>query len=146
VARHGERWFITPAIPIELAFLNLGFDVVSIDASAEMVRATKELTGLDAWQLGFQELDFDGGFDGIWACASLLHVTRRELSSVLARLARALKSNGVLDVSFKYGDDERVEDGRLFNDRNDARLCDALANHPKQAQTNNNKTGSSVDR
>jgi hypothetical protein len=37
------------------------------------------------------------------------------LSSVLARLARALKSNGVLDVSFKYGDDERVEDGRLFN-------------------------------
>ena len=112
------------------AFLSLGFDVVPIDASAEMVRATKELTGLDAWQLGFEELDFDGEFEGIWACASLLHVTRRELSTVLARLARALKPNGVLYMSFKHGDGERVEDGRLFNDMDEAKLCDALLNHP----------------
>jgi Methyltransferase domain len=95
-----------------------------------MVRATKELTGLDARQLAFDELDFTAEFDGIWACASLLHVTRRELGSVLAQLARALKPNGVLYMSFKYGDGERVEDGRLFNDMDEARLRDALLNHP----------------
>jgi hypothetical protein len=36
--------------------------------------------------LRFDALDFDSKFDGIWACASLLHVARQDLNAVLARL------------------------------------------------------------
>lgn len=114
-----------------LAFLKMGYQVVSIDASAEMVNATTNLTGQEARQLTFDALDFDSEFDGIWACASLLHVARRDLGSVLARLTKALKPTGVLYLSFKQGDIERVEDGRFFNDMNEAMLRTGLSGHPQ---------------
>src|ERR1019366_7277192 len=81
----------------------------------------------------FDALDFDNEFDGIWACASLLHIARRDLNSVLARLTKALKPNGVLYLSFKRGDSERMENGRFFNDLNETLLAATLANHPELA-------------
>jgi 2-polyprenyl-3-methyl-5-hydroxy-6-metoxy-1,4-benzoquinol methylase len=48
-----------------LAFLQKGYQVSSIDASAEMVNATTKLTGLEAKLLTFDALDFDGEFDGL---------------------------------------------------------------------------------
>jgi SAM-dependent methyltransferase len=113
-----------------LAFLQRGFSVVSMDASAEMVKATTALTRQAALLLRFDEIDCEGEFDGIWACASLLHVSRRDLAAVLGRLNRALRTNGVLYVSFKYGDTERIERGRFFNDLTDHRLLSLLAEHP----------------
>src|SRR5215471_3039377 len=112
-----------------LAFLRKGYHVVSIDASAEMVNAATKLTGQEARILRFDALDFESEFDGIWACASLLHVARQELSPVLARLTRALKPNGVLYISFKYGDCERMEGGRFFDDLNETLLSAVLSQH-----------------
>jgi len=64
----------------------------------------------------FEDIDFVQEFDGIWACASLIHVAKRDINSAVAKLERALKPNGVLYASFKYGDDEEVRKGRFFND------------------------------
>jgi SAM-dependent methyltransferase len=114
-----------------LAFLKAGYDVVSIDASLEMVKATSKLTRGDALLLAFDGIEFINEFDGIWACASLLHVARRKLNSVLVRLIKALKPNGVLYVSFKYGDSERMEGGRFFDDLNETLLAAALSDHPQ---------------
>ena len=114
-----------------LAFLRKGYQVVSIDASAEMVNAATKLTGQQAKLLRFEALDFDNEFDGIWACASLLHIARQDLNGVLDRLTKALKPGGVLYLSFKHGDSERVESGRFFNDLNEALLRAALASHPQ---------------
>lgn len=61
-------------------------------------------------------------FDGIWCCASLLHVPAAELPDVMRRLADALKPGGVWYVSFKYGDGEREVDGRRFTDMDEVRL------------------------
>lgn len=107
------------------AFLQKGYPVVSIDASPEMVSATTKLTGQSAILMRFDELDFDSEFDGIWACASLLHIARQDLQEILDRLTKALKPGGVLYLSFKHGDAERVENGRFFNDLND-RCCGLL--------------------
>jgi SAM-dependent methyltransferase len=96
-----------------------------------MVNATKQLTGLEARLLAFNAVEFDREFDGIWACAALLHIARQDLDSVLARLTRALKPGGVLYLSFKYGDAERIEGGRFFNDLNEAVLEAVLAHHPQ---------------
>jgi hypothetical protein len=72
--------------------------------------------------LAFQEVAWKEEFDGIWACASLLHVAMRELHEVLVRLGRALRRGGVLYVSFKHGRGEREHDGRRFTDLDEPRL------------------------
>jgi len=114
-----------------LAFLRMGYRVVSIDASQEMVAAATRHTGQEAMLLTFDALAFDSEFDGIWACGSLVHIARRDLNSVMARLSRALKPNGVLYMSFKHGDSERMEGERFFNDLNETMFETILGLHPE---------------
>ena len=47
-------------------------------------------------------------YDGVWACASLIHVARKDLGAVLRRLAEATGSGGRLHVSVRDGDGEHV--------------------------------------
>jgi SAM-dependent methyltransferase len=114
-----------------LAFLKKGYRVVSMDASREMVAAATKHTGQQAMLLAFDAIDFDNEFDGIWACGSLVHIARQDLSSVLARFSRALKPNGVAYLSFKYGDSERMEGERFFDDLNETMLGNFLRGHPE---------------
>ena len=109
------------------AFLERGYLVTSIDGSQAMVEATTVLTGLPARRLRFEELDYVECFDGIWACASLLHLARKDLSEVLRRLAIALRTGGVIYMSFKNGDGDRVSRGRHFTDFTPDSLGDWLS-------------------
>ncbi|MFT3783722.1 MAG: class I SAM-dependent methyltransferase [Nibricoccus sp.] len=96
-------------------FARHGFQVLAIDASPAMVDIARS-QGVDAQKILFEEMVFDGEFDAVWACASLLHVPHSEISDVLARIHRALKSHGVLYISVKEGVGEGVaEDGRFFS-------------------------------
>src|SRR5262245_5024139 len=95
-----------------LAFMARGYQVLAIDGAAAMVRAAAAAS-VPAGRLRLQEVDFDAKFDGVWACASLLHVPRVEILEVLGRLARALRPGGVMYLSFKRGDGEVWRDGRL---------------------------------
>ena len=58
---------------------------------------------------------FDEELDGIWACASLLHVPYEELPDVMNKLNKALKPSGVIYVSFKYGDGKMTKGERTFS-------------------------------
>lgn len=78
----------------------------------------------------YLHLSADQPFDGIWACASLLHVPRAHLSTILRRLASFLKPTGVLYASFKYGEQEREKGGRYFNDLNEQLLAEHLEHVP----------------
>ncbi|MFN9880803.1 MAG: class I SAM-dependent methyltransferase, partial [Planctomycetota bacterium] len=93
------------------AFVERGYRVAAFDASATMVALTVQRTGVVAVQARFQDLDYRDAFDGIWACASLLHVPLSDLPDVFDRLRRALKQDGVCFMSFKYGNSERMDDG-----------------------------------
>ncbi|SHK05381.1 Methyltransferase domain-containing protein [Anaerobranca californiensis DSM 14826] len=96
-------------------FLENGYDVVAVDGSIEMVKLSTELTGKETLHMTFQQLDFQNEFNGVWACASLLHVPRGEMEGVLFKISRGLKEKGVLFASFKYGDKEEFRNGRFFN-------------------------------
>ena len=48
----------------------------------------------------------EGPYDAVWANASLLHVRRDDLPTVLERLAAVTRSGGVLRISLKEGDGE----------------------------------------
>ena len=99
-----------------LEFLKRGYQVEATDGSEEMCRAAAELTGLAVRQLLFQELDEKEKYDGIWACSSILHLPKSELGDVLERMTAALKRNGVIYASFKYGAFEGERNGRYFTD------------------------------
>lgn len=47
-------------------------------------------------------------YDGIWACACLIHVTREDFGTVLGRLAKATRTGGWLHASVREGDGEDV--------------------------------------
>ena len=99
-----------------LAFKNKGYYVDAIDYSEELVKKATRLTGIPIKLKSFYEVDDYEAYDGIWACASLLHCERSRLAEVLEKMVQALKPNGVIYMSFKYGDSDRDQDGRQFTD------------------------------
>ena len=64
----------------------------------------------------FQELREKEKYDGIWACASVLHVPKIELANILQKMCNAVKTDGIIYTSFKYGDFEGERSGRFFSD------------------------------
>ena len=97
-------------------FLEQGFQVEAIDGSEEICKLASEYTGIPVKNLLFQELDETEKYDGIWACASILHLKKKELPGVLGKMCRAVKKGAVIYVSFKYGDYEGERNGRYFTD------------------------------
>ncbi len=98
-----------------LAFKQKGYSVQAFDASEAMVEATREHAQVPVRKLTFQEMDYIEEFDGIWACASLLHVPKQELKAVFSLLARALKPKGFLYCSFKNREESFEKEGRIFS-------------------------------
>jgi hypothetical protein len=45
--------------------------------------------------------------DGLWVCASFLHIPKRDGSAVLREFSRTLRSRGALYIGVKEGDGER---------------------------------------
>lgn len=95
-------------------FKSLGYDVEGIDTSVEFVKNMKE-QGFSVKLQSAYEIDDNNKYDGIWACASLLHIRREQLEITIMKCINALKENGVFYCSFKYGDKEIEKDGRYFN-------------------------------
>jgi cyclopropane fatty-acyl-phospholipid synthase-like methyltransferase len=110
-------------------FLSKGFEVVSLDASDEMVRLSSEFTGQKTIKLRFQDIEFIEEFDGVWACASLLHVSRDEIDDVVSRIVSSLRAEGVFYASFKYGNEVVTRDDRLFNSYNEESITGLLEKH-----------------
>lgn len=99
-----------------LAFKNKGYTVDAMDYSEELVKRATQLTDVQVKLKSFYEIDEYKLYDGVWACASLLHCERNRLDEVIGKLINALKLNGVLYMSFKYGKSDREKDGRQFTD------------------------------
>ena len=98
------------------AFLKQGYSVVAFDASREMCKKASELIGQEVWQIRFEEMSFDDEFDGVWACASLLHASEKIIYELLSKIYKALKNDGIFYASFKYGDGETKRGERTFID------------------------------
>lgn len=110
-----------------LAFKNKGYQVDAIDYSEELVKKATKFTGIQVKHQSFYNLSEVAVYDGIWACASLLHCERHRLTEVLEKMLRALKSEGMIYMSFKYGDSDREKDGREFTDLNEQQAQELLA-------------------
>ena len=103
-------------------FLERGYDVEAIDGSEELCKIAGEYTGIPVKQMFFQELDAVEKYDAIWACSSILHLPYDELADVLEKMKDALKENGLIYTSFKYGEFEGERGGRYFTDMTEERI------------------------
>ena len=108
------------------AFLEQGFRVTAVDGSEELCRIASEYTGIPVQKMFFQELEETAKYDGIWACASILHVPGAALPDILGRMCRALKGKGIMYASFKYGTFEGERGGRYFTDLTEETFHDLI--------------------
>ncbi|MBR0267454.1 MAG: class I SAM-dependent methyltransferase [Clostridia bacterium] len=98
------------------AFLEERFQVEAIDGSEELCKKASAYTGIQVEQMLFNDLNETDKYDGIWANATLLHLPKAELKDVLQKLEKALKPNGILFASFKYGTFEGIRTERYYTD------------------------------
>lgn len=112
-------------------FLDKGHNVEAIDGSKEFCRLASAYTGILVKQMCFQELASVNEYDGIWACASILHLQWEDLISVLHKMAAALKNTGVIYTSFKYGTFLGERQNRYFTDFTENRLTEMLVLVPE---------------
>ena len=108
-------------------FISQGFDVTAMDGSAEMCQLASVHIGQEVLHLKFSEMDFEEVFDGVWANASLLHVPRNDMEEILSKVIRSLKKDGLLYMSFHYGDGEAEKDGRCFTNYRVSTLKELIA-------------------
>ena len=108
-------------------FADRGFRVSAFDASPALATLAAHYCGFEVGVRTFADVVEVDAYDGIWCCASLLHVPAPELPECLVRLWRALRPGGCLYMSFKFGTGEREHAGRRFTDANDTTLRGWLA-------------------
>ncbi|MCR5254470.1 MAG: class I SAM-dependent methyltransferase [Acetatifactor sp.] len=113
------------------AFLDAGYNVEATDGSVELCKTASKFTGIKVKNKLFQELDDIEKYDGIWACSSILHVSKADLKSIFEKMTRALKKDGVIYTSFKYGDFEGERNGRYFSDFTEKSFKEFMAYQPE---------------
>ncbi|MCB6203830.1 class I SAM-dependent methyltransferase [Extibacter muris] len=96
-------------------FIRHGYQVEAVDGSPALARLASEYIGQEVICGRIEELEYDQEFDGIWACASLVHIEKKDMPEILKKLKRALNLEGILYISLKYGEGEGVKDGRFFS-------------------------------
>ncbi len=114
-----------------LYLIDRGFGVTAVDGSGELCELASIHIGQDVLQMQFSELDFDEVFDGIWACASLLHTTPDEFEEIFRKVIKCLKPGGVLYMSFKHGEFSGFRNGRYFNDFKSKEMKDIISRFPE---------------
>lgn len=113
-----------------LAFKRRGFVVTAFDASPALARIASGVLGQPVAVTRFQDLTAVEEYDGVWACASLLHVPLAELPGVFARVQAALRPGGVWYMSFKDGAGEVEQGGRRFTNLSALALKERLESLP----------------
>ena len=112
-------------------FVEQGFKVTATDGSEELCKIASKYAGVPVKQMLFMELDEVAIYDGIWACSSILHCSYEDLVIVMQKICTALKENGVLYTSFKYGTFSGERNGRFFTDMTEETFKELLTKCPE---------------
>jgi len=112
-------------------FLDAGYTVTAVDGSEALCKMASEFIGQDVICSTFQDYKPTEKFDGIWACAALLHLSEDDIISVMKKLAKNLRSGGCFFASFKYGDFEGIRKERFFYDMTEKKFQKLLKKLPE---------------
>jgi len=93
-----------------------GLDCVGYDLSPQLARLARERSGVPVVVADMRALDFaEASLAGVVAVASLLHLERSEIQSILARVAHWLGPRGLFLATMKQGAGALIDaEGRRF--------------------------------
>ena len=105
------------------AFRDMGYEAVGLDASTEMARVAREQLGIDVITGDMSEWIAEEPYDGIWCCASLLHLHEEKADRFLSNLKYNLKDNGIILISVKEGIETGIDEkGRYIRNYTEEEL------------------------
>ncbi|WP_256296368.1 class I SAM-dependent methyltransferase [Haloarchaeobius salinus] len=109
-------------------FVERDCDVTGLDVTPSFLASARENVPDAGFALGdMRHLPFESGsFDGVWACASLLHVPREDVPATCSEFARVLDDGGHLYCSLKRGDESGFDPGGRFFERHTADAVTSL--------------------
>lgn len=113
------------------AFLALGYRVSAFDGSAELASLAAAHFGQSVGVRTFSEVTEVAYYDGVWACASLLHVPANQIVATLGNLWAALKPGGAIYVSFRVDSTLESAGERQFTDADEEKLREWLGCLPE---------------
>ncbi|MCI6152377.1 MAG: class I SAM-dependent methyltransferase [Fusobacterium perfoetens] len=109
-------------------FIDNGYKVIASDFSKELSILASQYIGQEVVVEDMRKITYENIFDGIWACASMLHLTENEIIDTLNRCYKALKEQGIIYLSFKYGNENYKKDGRSFTCFTEEKFLNLLSN------------------
>lgn len=110
-------------------FLSKGMKMTAWDGSPAIVREACAYTGISVVNRTFQDLNETERYDGIWACASVLHLPYEDLKEVFTKMMAAIRKEGIIYMNFKYGTFEGYRDDRWYTDMNIEKAADLILPH-----------------
>ncbi|MBQ9272861.1 MAG: class I SAM-dependent methyltransferase [Mogibacterium sp.] len=110
-----------------MAFENMGHRAVGLDASKELVKLAQERLEVKAFTGDMSTYRAAEPYDGIWCCASVIHLNDEEKAKFFRNLERNLRPGGAIFISVKVGIETGVDkDGRYYSNCSEAELRDYL--------------------
>jgi len=95
--------------------IDAGLNAEALDASPEFAEIARKKFGVEVEVAGFETLNTKGEFDGVFANFSLLHAPKADMPGHLARIARALRPDGIFHIGLKTGEGEQRDTlGRFY--------------------------------
>ena len=99
-----------------MAFSDMGHSAVGLDAAKELLKLAEERLGIKTVYADMSEYKAAAPYDGIWCCASLIHLNDEEQARFFRNLDRNLKPGGVLFLSVKDGAETGRDSDGVFTD------------------------------
>lgn len=106
----------------DLKYFSSKYQVIGLEPSPALSLYAKNYSGAQVIQSRIEDFRTTEKFNGIWACASLLHIPSRDLAEVFQKIEGLLTEEGVLFASFKYGDFEGIRNDRYFTNMTEESL------------------------
>lgn len=96
-------------------FQKQGYQVTALEPSKNLCGEIRKVFSGEIVCSDIQNYRPDKGFDGIWACASFLHLQEKEVLCFFEKINLYLNDNGIVYLSGKSGiPTGEAEDGRYF--------------------------------
>lgn len=130
-----------------LYFMNKGYRVEGIDAAPEMCRLASEYTGVPVSCCKIQEWVSDKKYDGIWANASLSHLSLEEVEEFIMRVDSMLENQGVVYISLKSGIETGIDvTGRYFTNFTEEKVRQIISKNTAMEVVDSWKTEDKLQR
>ena len=118
-------------------FLSRGFDADGVDGSEELCSLAGQYVGKTVFHGDFRTwLPSEPGkkYDGLWACASILHLPEDEIVKCFSHIQSFLADGAVVYAAFKQGIETGCDEkGRYFSNFTDE-LLDHILNENRSFQ------------